>query len=191
MRVLSDDRQPAIIVFSGPACSGKSTVACLLSERIGAVHLEMDAVRERLLPGAAHTRADREVALRAMLWAAELLIRHGVSVILDAQYRREEDRQAVRELGERLGCRVRLVEWAVSEAEAVRRFQSRLPDPVRKDLTEDAVREGARSFPYSYEGLFVDTTGLPLEQAVEIVEHYLRSGSRAPQALHGHIATRD
>jgi len=52
----------------------------------------MDATRQRLLPGASHTRADRAVAYRAMLFAAELLLGVGAGAVLDAPYGHAEDR---------------------------------------------------------------------------------------------------
>jgi len=172
----------AIVLLSGPACSGKSELARRLAQRAGAVHLEMDAVRGRLLPGAAHTRADREVALRAMLWAAELLLERGIPVILDAQYRREEDRAAVHQLARLRGCPLYLIECAVSEEEAVRRFRARQPDPIRKDLTEEFVRQGARHFPYTRDGLLVDTGTQSLEECLRAIEAYLEIGVPNPEA---------
>ena len=80
-----------LVVFSGPPCSGKTTLAAELARRRGWEHLSMDRTRQRILPGT-HTEADRHVAYRAMHWAAELLARAGRNVILDAPYRHPEDR---------------------------------------------------------------------------------------------------
>jgi predicted kinase len=55
-----------VIAFTCPPCAGKSTLAAEVACRLGVLHLSMDATRQRLLPDAAHTRADREVAYRAM-----------------------------------------------------------------------------------------------------------------------------
>src|SRR5947209_2313581 len=87
-----------VIAIAGPPCSGKSTIAAEVARRIGAPQLSMDATRQRLLPGAPHTRADRQVAYRAMVWAAELLHAVGASVVLDAPYGHAEDRAAIAHL---------------------------------------------------------------------------------------------
>ncbi len=86
-----------LIVFAGPPCSGKSTLAAELARRRGLPHLSMDATRQRILPGT-HTAADRRAAYRAMHWATELLAHAGASVILDAPYRLPEDREELARL---------------------------------------------------------------------------------------------
>ncbi len=53
----------------------------------------MDATRQRILPGAPHTREDRKAAYRAMHFAAELLLDAGAGVVLDAPYGHREDRE--------------------------------------------------------------------------------------------------
>ena len=63
-----------LIVFAGPPCAGKSTLAAEVARRRDLPVLSMDATRRRILPAAAHTRADRQVAYRAMHLAAELLL---------------------------------------------------------------------------------------------------------------------
>ena len=52
----------------------------------------MDATRQRLMPHARRTRADREVAYRTMHWAADLLLAAGAGAVLDAPYGHFEDR---------------------------------------------------------------------------------------------------
>ena len=122
----------------------------------------MDATRQRLLPGAPHTRADREVAYRAMTMAAELLHRAGAAVILDAPYGHREDRDAIETLAPVW------VECKVSPEGAVKRSQARGFDPERPDLTEEVVRESAAQ--WEYRGLVLDTETLTLEECVKAVE---------------------
>ncbi len=174
---------PQIVLFSGPACSRKSTLARDLSRRTGWPHLEMDAARVALLPDAPHTRSDREIALRAMLWTSRMLIECGHSVILDAQYRRSEDRRGVYRLGFDLGVPVRLIEASVSPDQAARWFLERGPDPVRRDLTEQIVRQGAADFPFSRDGLFLRTGQLSPEQCLRQIEVYLSHPSIGEHSL--------
>ncbi|HEX3747985.1 MAG TPA: ATP-binding protein [Bryobacteraceae bacterium] len=161
-----------LIVFAGPACSGKSTLASEVARRRGWPHLSMDATRQRLMPGAAHTRADREVAYRAMLFAAELLLSAGSGAVLDAPYGHAEDRA---ELARTAQGKWKLIECRVSEEIAVARLRARgIPDPARPDLTEARVVQLNREYRYSGEGLLLDTGALSVADCLAQIEQYLR-----------------
>lgn len=151
-----------VIVIAGPPCAGKSTIAAEAARRLGIPHLSMDGTRQRILPGAAHTRSDRQVAYRAMLMAAELLHAAGAGVILDAPYGHEEDRTALAAL------RPLWVECKVSPEEAVRRLAERGFDPERPDLTAEIVRRSAAGYRYG-SGVVIDTEEVGVEGCVEAV----------------------
>ncbi len=151
---------PWFIAIAGPACSGKSTLAAALAPRLDVPHLEMDAVRQRLLPDAAHSRADRRVAYRAMHWAAELLLRAGAGVILDAPYGHPEDREELARVAASAGVSVKLIECRVSPAVALERFRRRGADSVRLDLNEELVERLVREHAYTNSGLVLDTDAL-------------------------------
>jgi hypothetical protein len=130
----------------------------------------MDATRQRLLPDAAHTRADREVAYRAMEWAAEML----PDVVLDAPYGHDEDYAGLVRL------RAVVIECRVSPETAVRRFRERGPDAVRKDLTEDVVRRMVEEYHYRSGALVIDTERVSAAESVDRVLSVLqpRRGDR-------------
>jgi predicted kinase len=159
-----------LIVFAGPACSGKSTLAADVSRHRHIPHLSMDATRVRIMPNAAHTRDDREVAYRAMHFAAELLLRSGSSVILDAPYGHPEDRE---DLARIAPPEFKLIECRVSPEAAVRRFRERGPDPVRLDLTEELVEHLVRDHPYTGRGLTLDTGVLSFEECLRRIDAFL------------------
>jgi predicted kinase len=160
-----------LIVFAGPACTGKSTLAAEIARRHGLPHLSMDATRQRLMPHASHTRADREVAYRGMLFAAELLLNAGSGAVLDAPYGHPEDRA---ELARIASGRCKLVECRVSEEVAVERLRARgIPDPSRPDLTEERVVRLNREYRYTGEGLLLDTDRLSVEECLARIENYL------------------
>jgi predicted kinase len=159
-----------LIVFAGPPCSGKSTLAAELARRLGIAHLSMDATRQRILPGAAHTRADREVAYRAMHFAAELLLAAGGSVILDAPYGHTEDREEIARIG---GGQLKRIECRVRPETAVRRFRERGPDAIRLDLTEEVVAQMVRDYVFIGDGLTLDTEALSVEECMARIEEIL------------------
>jgi predicted kinase len=165
-----------LVVVAGPPCSGKSTLAAGLARRRGVPHLEMDATRMRILPGAAHTRADRAVAYRAMHLAAELLLGHDIGAVLDASYGHAEDRREVAAVARRTGADLALVECRVAVQTAIQRFLARGPDLVRRDLTQDRVEEMVRKFPYTGAGLLLDS-GQPPEACLAAAERYLAQGN--------------
>jgi len=159
-----------LIVFAGPPCAGKSTLAAEIAVRRRLPHLSMDAVRQRILPRAAHTCADRAVAYRAMHLAAELLLAVGAGAILDAPYGHPEDREEVAHIA---GAQLRLIECKVPLETALARFRARGPDAVRKDLTEDLVRRLVAEYPYTRTGLLLDTSALSIAEAVRRIDAWL------------------
>jgi predicted kinase len=162
-----------LIVFSGPACSGKTELGARLAARLQAPHLQMDATRARLMPDSAHTRQDRRIAYRAMHFAAELLLGCGQTVILDAQYGHPEDREEVEQVARRTAAALYLIECKVAPDVAVRRFRDRPPDHPGLDLDDERVAEMARAFPYRGTGLLIDTGELPIEECVRLIDEYL------------------
>jgi len=143
----------------------------------------MDTTRVRLMPDSRHTRADRAIAYRAMLFAAELLLRQGADVILDAPYGRPEDRQEVRDVATRTQARLHLVECRVSPEVAVSRFRNRGPDGVRLDLTEQRVAQMARDFAYTEEGLVLDTDRLSTAECLSLIAGYLGCAAGFPAEM--------
>jgi predicted kinase len=166
-----------LIVFSGPACSGKTELAARLAADLRAPHLQMDATRARLMPDSAHTRADRRVAYRAMHFASELMLDHGGTVILDAQYGHPEDRNEVEQIVGRTQSELYLIECRVDPDLAARRFRERPANHPGLDLTEDLVIKMARTFPYSGRGLSIDTGTLPVHECERRIRQYLGSGT--------------
>jgi predicted kinase len=160
-----------LIVFSGPACSGKSTLAEMVARRRGLPHLSMDATRQRLMPAASHTRADREIAYRAMHFAAELLLAAGAGAVIDAPYGHAEDRAELRSMS---AGRYKMIECRVSPETATARLRARgIPDPSRPDLTEERAARLNREHPYTGEGLLLDTDQLSVDECLARIDAYL------------------
>ncbi len=170
----------SLILFAGPPCAGKTTLAAAVAARRAIPHLQMDATRARILPEAAHTRADRRVAYRVMHFAAELLLASGVWTILDAPYGHPEDRAEVAAICASTGAPLLLIECRVSAETALERLLRRGPDTVRLDLTPARAEELVRGYRYTGAGLLLDTETLPPEECLARIEEYLDAGRPAP-----------
>jgi hypothetical protein len=106
---LAHPEAPRLVMTSGPSGSGKSGVALLLAEALGAVRIRSDVERKRL-HGMAPTERATDPALlynphaTAMTYqrladAASAALRGGVSAVVDAAFLRRAERDAVRDLG--------------------------------------------------------------------------------------------
>jgi predicted kinase len=162
-----------ILVFSGPPCSGKSEIANRLEASRGWLHLEMDAIRERLLPDSSHCRTDRKIAYRAMHLVAETMAARGHAVIVNAGYSHSEDRQAVAQAAARAGVPLVLIELTVTPETAIARSKRRRASHPGLDLSDNRVAELVKTFPLTRCGLVVDGE-LPIATMLSQVETYLQ-----------------
>ena len=118
---LVGDRAARLVVTSGLAGSGKTTVSSRLVELLGAIRVRSDVERKRLagLEAAARSGSGIEEGLYdaaasrrtyARLEAlAETMLASGWSVLVDAAFLRATDRAPFRELAARLGVVFRIV----------------------------------------------------------------------------------
>ncbi len=97
------------IWLTGLSASGKTTIAklvknALLSRGLKVEVLDGDVIRRNLSEGLGFSRADREINLRRIAFVAELLVRHGIVVVVAAitpyQSIREEVRSTIGEFFE-------------------------------------------------------------------------------------------
>ncbi|MBB5216988.1 AAA family ATPase [Parapusillimonas granuli] len=109
-----------LILTMGLSGSGKSTVAGLLAERLGAVRIRSDVERKRLAgmaaldrpaaPAELYNQASNARTYDRLSRLAELLLGAGFPVILDAAFLRHDEREAMRRLAEGLGIPFAVVE---------------------------------------------------------------------------------
>ena len=163
-----------LIVFSGPPCSGKTTLAESLCAETGFTYLQMDEIRRRLIPDSDHRREHREIAYRAMHFVAELLLGHGQSVVVDATYRRRRDREEIAKIADRTRAALFFIQCAVPFEVAALRFRERKNQHPAVDLTEQRVMRLAREFPYSSAGLKLDTTQ-EIQSCLKQIKRYVFS----------------
>jgi aminoglycoside phosphotransferase family enzyme/predicted kinase len=137
--------RPQLLAVGGMIASGKSTVAEQLGRELHVPVISSDRTRKHLLgvapltaiPDAAFSGAyDAETTARTyreLLRRAELVLRSGRSVILDASFRERETRAAAAELARRQGLRFLFVECATDEATLRKRLAERAKGPSVSD----------------------------------------------------------
>jgi aminoglycoside phosphotransferase family enzyme/predicted kinase len=162
--------QPWLVVTFGLSGSGKSTVAQLLVESLGAVCVRSDVERKRLFGLAPTERSADDAGLYGteatartyarLGEAAGALLRGRISAIVDAACLRRHERDGLRAVAARLGARCVIVECTAPDAVLrqrlvqraahghdasdatldVLRLQHRISEPLAADELADAVR---------------------------------------------------
>ena len=158
-----------LVIFGGPPCTGKTTIG----QALGYAHLEMDDARAAILPHAAHTRADRAIAYRAILWTAKHLLRYTDIVICDGGFGQPEDRDACRALARESGAALYLVEFTAPLEILLERNRIRRAHHPGLDLTDERVTEIVESYPWSRAGLVVESSR-PLAECIAAVGKYIQ-----------------
>ena len=114
-------RPPLLLLTFGLSGSGKTWLARQLAERLGAIHLRSDVERKRLAglaqdvrSGSALGRGLYSDTMTTQVYAklcrdAVHVLAGGYDVIVDATFGRREDRTAFRQLAERLGVGILLI----------------------------------------------------------------------------------
>jgi len=133
---------PVLYVFFGMIATGKSTLAMAWAKYKQLQYYNSDRVRKELA-GIRPTESQKSTVdtgiytgkftgktYQALLEKAETVLRQGDSVILDASYQLERDRQDVRALAIHLNSRVCFIYCQCPEDEMKRRMNLREQDPA-------------------------------------------------------------
>ncbi len=143
---------PALVLMTGLSGSGKSTVAALLAESLGAVRVRSDVERKRLFGLAATDRPEDRGALygaaatartyQRLASIADEVLRSGHRIVVDAAALRQDERERLYALALSLGARFALVECRASaERLAVRVAARDAAGTDPSDATVTVVRQ--------------------------------------------------
>lgn len=96
-----NDSQAFGVWLTGLPASGKSTIVLALRPQLEALGmivevLESDEVRRLLTPQATYSEAERDLFYRALVFAGQRLVAHGVTVVFDATASRQAYRDWAR-----------------------------------------------------------------------------------------------
>ena len=164
-----------LIVLTGPPCSGKSTLAGQLAAIFGALVLDIDQIRQIVIPNSQQSQEHRDIAYRCLHLVSEKLLEAGANaIVLTATYTRRNTRQWLRSLADSKSAQVCILACHVSPEIAIARFRSRAPGHPAVDLTEDLVQRQVMDYPYGVAN--VVECAIPLHESVAKAEYFVREG---------------
>ena len=135
-------KSPEVFIFFGMIAAGKSSISKAWAWQEQLRCYNSDWVRKELAgvdPTSTHDDSidrgiyTKELSIKTyttLLERAAARLRQGDSVVLDASYQYAKDRQDIRDLASRLGCRVYFIFCQCPEAEMKRRMDLRSLDPT-------------------------------------------------------------
>jgi aminoglycoside phosphotransferase family enzyme/predicted kinase len=171
--------RPLLIVMVGLVGSGKTTLANVLAQRLGSVHISSDVTRKRLagIPeneprydepaSGIYSPEFNRKTYDAMFKQGEEVIKDGDSVILDAAFLRQSERERACTMAQELGADYLVVECRLSPELTQKRLLKR--------LGEVSASDGRWEIYLKQTGWFEPVTGLP-------PEHYLLIDTSQPLA---------
>jgi predicted kinase len=90
--------KPALYLFVGYPGAGKTTIAQLIEQRTGAVHLWADNIRQQMFDKPTHDRAESKQLYDTLNAEAETMVGRGQSVIFDTNFNFYDDRELMRQI---------------------------------------------------------------------------------------------
>jgi predicted kinase len=96
--------KPKLYLFIGYPGAGKTTVAQIIAETTGAVHLSSDRERHQMFGQPTHSHEESVQLYEALNARAGELLAAGQSVVFDTNFNFYEDRRKLREIADRHGA---------------------------------------------------------------------------------------
>jgi predicted kinase len=157
-----------LVVLAGRPGVGKTTVARLLSQRLGAMYLRIDTVEQALIRAGGSDPGSAGYEVAFALAADNLAL--GVSVVADAVNALQVTRAAWVRVASQEGCACHLVELVCSDgAEHRRRLVSRTADMAGHVLPGWEAASQRPFEPMADACCIIDTAVLLPEQAVAAI----------------------
>ncbi|HVX24024.1 MAG TPA: ATP-binding protein [Candidatus Saccharimonadales bacterium] len=111
--------QPTLYLFIGYPGAGKTTLARMIHEATGAVHLWADHERQKQFGQPTHSETESNELYRRLNDQTMQLLKSGQSVIFDTNFNFRKDRQYLRDIAERAGAQSITI-WVTTSRELAR-----------------------------------------------------------------------
>jgi len=182
--------RPVVYVFFGMIATGKSTISQAWAWHKQLHCYNSDWVRKELaginptesqresVDTGIYTRDFSKKTYKMLLERAEVRLKQGYSVILDASYQHSQDRQDVKNLASDLNCQLCFILCQCPEAEMKRRMDMRENDPAavsdgRWEIYLKQKKRFQAPDELSASELIILDTQAPLEELLEKLEEKL------------------
>jgi len=168
-----------LIVFSGLSASGKSSIARVLAQEIGAIWLRIDSIEQAIRDSGVAPGSLDDAGYRAAYTVAEDNLRLGRDVIGDSVNPWMLTRDAWRAVGMRAGARVVEVETVCSDREEHRRRAESKANDVSGQILPDWKAVIGRDYHAWDRGhLTIDTAKRNVAACVELIRSEILAGPR-------------
>ena len=101
--------QPTVYLFVGAPGAGKTTVANLIQETTGAVHLWADQERQAMFDQVTHSKQESDKLYDSLNHRTETLLAEGKSVVFDTNFNYRKDRDYMRTLAARYAAKTVII----------------------------------------------------------------------------------
>lgn len=179
---LTERLAPPLVLTCGLSGSGKSTLARQLSLELALLLRRSDLVRKELAQLSPETRGEAEyrggiyseemdrATYRALLGQAREALSSGIGMVVDATFRRRDDRESFRALAQEFGAPFFVIETRCPEATIKERLEARRHDKGEvSDARWEHFRQQQSEFepPKEGEAITVDSS-LPVSAGVDL-----------------------
>lgn len=106
--------KPTLYLMVGYPGAGKTTVAKIIAELTGAVHLWADQERQKMFGEPTHSKAESRQLYAHMNREAERLLAEGQSVVFDTNFNFLRDRERLRRVAAEQGASAKLI-WLITD----------------------------------------------------------------------------
>ena len=177
--------QPLLLVMSGIAGTGKSTIAQALSQKLGFQILSSDVIRKQLagIPLTEHRFREPHSGIYSaefsqktydeMFFQAQKLLSQGDSVALDATFSLREGRLRAKKLAEETGAQFIVIECRLEESKVKERMEKRLREGSVSDARWHVFMSQKEEFDkiteLSPEEHIIVDTSKPVEEVIKTI----------------------
>jgi predicted kinase len=112
--------KPKLYLFVGYPGAGKTTIAKLIAEESGAVHLWADHERLKLFKKPTHSKQETRQLYDKLNLVADYLLANGKSVVFDTNFNFYKDREHLRQVAAKYGAEA-IVIWITTPKEIAKK----------------------------------------------------------------------